>query len=122
MAKTLSVRKLMTLGCAALLSQAVFANDGFTQAEADTIVKEDIASAQVMVEICPAIVGQEAVLNAKLKEIVDSYLVDLSDKSMDFNKLQNDSEYKLVLAEARQDAKATAAAEQKEVCEELLNL
>lgn len=122
MAKTLSVQKLVTFGFAAILSQAVLANDGFTQAEADTIVKEDIASAQVMVEMCPAIVGQEAVLRAKLKDIASGYLVDLSDKSMNFEKLQNDAEYKVVLAEARKDAKATDAAEQKEVCEELLSL
>ncbi len=38
-----------------LLSQAVIANDDFTQDEANTIVKEDIASAQVMAEVCPAI-------------------------------------------------------------------
>lgn len=122
MAKTLSVQKLVTFGFAAILSQAVLANDGFTQAEADTIVKEDIASAQVMVEMCPAIVGQEAVLRAKLKDIASGYLVDLSDKSMNFEKLQNDAEYKVVLAEARKDAKATDTAEQKEVCEELLSL
>ena len=122
MAKTLSVLKLVTFGLAAALSQAAFANDGFTQAEADTIVKEDIASAQVMVEMCPAIVGQDDVLRTKLKDIASGYLVDLSDKSMTFEKLQSDTEYKSVLEEARKDAQSTDVAELKEVCEELLNL
>jgi len=43
MIKTIALRGILGLGLAALLSQAVIADDGFTQDEANTIVKEDIA-------------------------------------------------------------------------------
>ena len=60
MIKLISFRSLLSLGVAALLSQAVLADEGLTPAEANTMVKEDIASAQVMTEVCPAIIGKNA--------------------------------------------------------------
>lgn len=76
MIKLISFRSLLSLGVAALLSQAVLANEGLTPAEANTMVKEDIASAQVMIEVCPAIIGKtkirsqyastDSILSAKL--------------------------------------------------------
>ncbi|MEN3979039.1 hypothetical protein [Acinetobacter sp. CWB-B33] len=121
MIKTISFRSLLGLGFAAVFSQAVIADEGLTQAEANTIVKEDIASAQVMAEVCPAVIGKNAKFDGNIKLLVQSYLADYSDKSMTYESIQSDSEYKAVLNEARETAKETTADEQKSVCDDVLN-
>ena len=121
MIKTISFSSLLGLSFAAVFSQAVIADDGLTQAEANTIVKEDIASAQVMAEVCPAIVGKNATFDGNIKTLVQSYLADYSDQSMTYEKIQLDGEYKSLLQESRDSAKETSADEQKAVCDDVLN-
>ncbi|NNG83206.1 MULTISPECIES: hypothetical protein [Acinetobacter Taxon 24D] len=121
MITTISFRSFLGLGFAALLSQAVLADEGLTQAEANTIVKEDIASTQVMAEVCPAIVGKNAKFDHNIHQLIQSYLQDYSDKSMTYDKIQADTEYKSVLDEARQAAKETSKDEQKSVCDDVIN-
>ena len=58
MIKSLTLRNFFGLGMAIMISQSAFALDGLSTEEANTIVKEDIAAAQVMTEFCPALVGQ----------------------------------------------------------------
>ena len=86
-----------------------------------TIVKEDIASAQIMAEMCPATIGKNAKFDANIKTLVQSYLADYADKSMTYEKIQSDSEYKSLLDEARQVAKETPKDEQQSVCNDVLN-
>lgn len=121
MFKTLSLRGVLGLSFAALLSQAVIANDDLTPAEANTIVKEDIASAQVMAEFCPAIIGKSTQFDANIKQLIQSYLTEYVGTAPSYENLQQDSEYKTVLGEARQAAKDTEKDEQKSVCEDVLN-
>ena len=121
MIKLISFRSLLSLGVAALLSQAVLANEGLTPAEANTMVKEDIASAQVMIEVCPAIIGKNAKFDHNTHQLIQSYLQDYSDKSMNFDKIQSDTEYKSILNEAREAAKETSKDEQKSVCDDVVN-
>lgn len=121
MITTISFRSFLGLGFAALLSQAVLADEGLTQAEANTIVKEDLASTQVMAEVCPAIVGKNAKFDHNIHQLIQSYLQDYSDKSMTYDKIQADTEYKSVLDEARQAAKETSKDEQKSVCDDVVN-
>ncbi|NNH88390.1 MCR_0457 family protein [Acinetobacter terrae] len=121
MITTISFRSFLGLGFAALLSQAVLADEGLTQAEANTIIKEDIASTQVMAEVCPAIVGKNAKFDHNIHQLIQSYLLDYSDKSMTYDKIQADTEYKSVLDEARQAAKETSKDEQKSVCDDVVN-
>lgn len=121
MIKMISLHGFLSLGMAALLSQAVLADEGLTQAEANTIVKEDLASAQVMAEVCPAIVGKNAKFDHNIHQLIQSYLQDYSDKSMTYDKIQADTEYKSVLDEARQAAKETSKDEQKSVCDDVIN-
>ena len=120
MIKKFSLLSALTLSLAAFISPSVMAND-LTVEENNTIVKEDIASAQVMAEVCPAVIGQSAKLNSTIQELIQSYLAEYSDKGMSYQKLQADSEYKSLLEEARQGAKQTSSDEQKTVCEEMLN-
>ena len=121
MIKLISFRSLLSLGVAALLSQAVLANEGLTPAEADTMAKEDIASAQVMIEVCPAIIGKNAKFDHNTHQLIQSYLQNYSDKSMTYDKIQSDTEYKSILNEARQAAKETSKDEQKSVCDDVVN-
>ncbi|CAB1211594.1 MCR_0457 family protein [Acinetobacter bouvetii] len=121
MIKTISFRGFLGLGMFALLSTAVSANEGLTQAEANTLVKEDIASTQVMAEVCPAIIGKNAKFDHNIHQLIQTYLQDYSEKSMTYEKIQADTEYKSVLDEARQAAKETNKDEQKSVCDDVLN-
>lgn len=121
MIKLISFRSLLSLGVAALLSQAVLADEGLTPAEANTMVKEDIASAQVMIEVCPAIIGKNAKFDHNTHQLIQSYLQNYSDKSMSFDKIQSDNEYKSILNEAREAAKETSKDEQKSVCDDVVN-
>lgn len=120
MIKKFSLFSALTLSLAAFISPSVMAND-LTVEENNTIVKEDIASAQVMAEVCPASIGQNPKFNSTVEQLIQSYLADYSDKGMSYQKLQADSEYKSLLEEARQGAKQTSSDEQKTVCEEMLN-
>ena len=108
MIKKFSLFSALTLSLAAFISPSVMAND-LTVEENNTIVKEDIASAQVMAEVCPAIIGQNPKFNSTVEQLIQSYLADYSDKGMSYQKLQADSEYKSLLEEARQGAKQTSS-------------
>ena len=121
MIKLISFRSLLSLGIAALLSQAVLANEDLTPAEANTLDKEDIASAQVMTEVCPAIIGKNAKFDHNTHQLIQSYLQNYSDKAMSFDKIQSDTEYKSILNEAREAAKETSKDEQKSVCDDVVN-
>ena len=123
MSKSLSFARFLSFGCALVLSQSIFAsNTDLSAAESDTIIKEDIAAAQVMAEFCPAIVGSEAVIQSKIKTLATEYLADLSNKNVSFESLQTDAEYVEILKSARHDSNQTSKDEQKEVCQELLNM
>ena len=115
-----SLFSAFALSLAVSVSPSVMASE-LTVDENNTIVKEDIASAQVMAEVCPAMIGQNAKLDSIIQTLIQSYLADYSDKGMSYQKLQADSEYKSLLEEARQGAKQTSTDEQKTVCEEILD-
>lgn len=121
MITTLSFRRLLGLSLAAVLSQAVIADEGLTPAEANTIIKEDIASTQVMAEVCPAIIGKNAKFDSNIQTLIKNYLADYSEKSMTYEKLQADTEYKSFLEESRIAAKESSKEEQKSVCDDVLN-
>lgn len=121
MITTLSFRRLLGLSLAAVLSQAVIADERLTPAEANTIIKEDIASTQVMAEVCPAIIGKNAKFDSNIQTLIKSYLADYSEKSMTYEKLQADTEYKSFLEESRIAAKESSKEEQKSVCDDVLN-
>ncbi|NUE91565.1 MCR_0457 family protein [Acinetobacter seifertii] len=104
-----------------LCTQTVFADEGISTQEADSLIKDDIASTQVLQEICPTFVGANKNLETNTKKIIAMYLDGYSNKSITFSALQNDSEYKTLLNEARQAAKEMDHHEQHELCEEVVN-
>ncbi len=54
-----------------------------------------------MAEVCPAIIGKNAKFDSNIQSLIKSYLADYSEKSMTYEKLQADAEYKSFLAESR---------------------
>ena len=115
MIKTLSFRRVLGFGLAVLFTQAVNANDGLSPEEANSIVKEDIASTQIMAEVCPAVIGKNAKLDANVKLLTQMYLKDYTG-SMTLDQLQADPEYKSILQETRKAAQETSKEEQQAVC------
>lgn len=103
-----------------LAAPAVFA-DAASVKEADALIKDDIANAQVLIEMCPNLIGKNAKFDQNIKKMVDSYLGSYSDKSASLESLQKDGEFSSLLKDARQAATEVDKAEQQAVCEEVLN-
>ena len=103
-----------------LAAPAVFA-DAASVKEADALIKDDIANAQVLIEMCPNLIGKNAKFDQNIKKMVDSYLGSYSDKSASLESLQKDDEFSSLLKDARQAATEVDKAEQQAVCEEVLN-
>jgi len=89
-------------------------------AEVDLTIQEDLASVQVLTEVCPGIVGQNAQLDQNAQKLISQYLTDYSDKSMTYQKLQADQQYQSVLQQARQEAKQITKDEHQAVCNDLI--
>lgn len=103
-----------------LVAPAVFA-DAASVKEADALIKDEIAHAQVLIEMCPNLIGKNAKFDQNIKKMVDSYLGSYSDKSASLESLQKDDEFSSLLKDARQAATEVDKAEQQAVCEEVLN-
>lgn len=70
-----------------LTAPAVFA-DAASVKEADALIKDDIARAQVLIEMCPNLIGKNAKFDQNIKKIVDSNLGSYSDKSASLLRLK----------------------------------
>lgn len=120
MIQKFSLYSALTLCLTAFFSHPALASDLATE-ENNTIVKEDIASAQVTSEVCPTLLGQNAKFDSTIQRLIQTYLEEYSEQGMTYAQLQADSEYQSILAETRQGAKQTSQDEQKAACEEVLS-
>ncbi|MGN7835388.1 MCR_0457 family protein [Acinetobacter sp. 22323] len=109
----------LALALTAGLSSPAFSAENLS-AEVDLTIKEDLASVQVLTEVCPGIVGKNAKFEQNTQQLIKQYLSDYSDKSMTYDKIQQDKEYQSALQEARQEAKQTAKDEHQAVCNDLI--
>ncbi|NCU22292.1 hypothetical protein DZC41_02075 [Acinetobacter haemolyticus] len=101
-------------------AQAIFA-EAISVQEADALIKDDIANAQVLIDMCPKLIGENAKFDQNINQIIASYLEGYSNKSASLQSLQTDNDFKISLKEARAAAKEVDQAEQKSVCEDVLN-
>ncbi|MGN5765080.1 MCR_0457 family protein [Acinetobacter calcoaceticus] len=99
----------------------VFADEAVSVKEADALIKDDIANAQVLIEMCPALIGKNTKFDQNIKKMVGIYLSNYSDKSASLESLQKDAEFKSLLKDAHEAAAEVDKVEQKAVCEEVLN-
>ena len=102
-------------------ASVAFADEAVSVKEADALIKDDLANAQVLIEMCPNLIGKNAKFDQNIKKMVDSYLGSYSDNSASLENLQKDAEFNTLLKDARQAATEVDKAEQKAVCEEVLN-
>ncbi|OTG65881.1 MCR_0457 family protein [Acinetobacter silvestris] len=118
---TRSLNRILCLSLFILSAHSAFA-ESLTTAESDSLVKEDIASAQVLATVCPKILGKNAILEKKMQQLSESYLKNMSVKSTTLAQLAQDSEYQAILAAAFADAAEVDQDEQKSVCGEILEI
>ncbi|MCM1958273.1 hypothetical protein NCZ17_02670 [Acinetobacter modestus] len=104
-----------------LTAPAIFADTTVSTKEADALIKDDIANAQVLIEMCPSLIGKNAKFDQNIKKMVSSYLSNYSDKSASLESLQKDGEFQSLLKDAREAAKEVEKPEQKSVCDDVLN-
>ena len=103
------------------LTMPAFA-ENLSPAELDLLVKEDIATAQVLTEICPALMGEHAKINLHVDQFTQTSLKNLSNPATTLAQLKADVEYQAAYAEAKQTTLEYDKADQKQGCEEILDL
>ncbi len=117
---TRSLTHTFSIALITLSTQSAFA-EKLTAKEADLIAKEDIAATQVLTEVCPALIGNNAMFKTKIETLTQTLLKDLS-KTTTLVQLQQDTEYQVALNEARTNVKEVDQTEQKAVCNDVLEL
>lgn len=117
-----SLNRLLCLSLFTLCTQTVIASDALTVAESDTLAKEDIAAAQVLVEVCPTLIGKNPAFDSKIQNHTQTLLKDLKGSAKNLEQLAQDAEYQTILKSAKLDAKEVEKEEQKSVCEDVLNI
>ena len=105
-----------------IFAQSSFADSGLTAEESDSIIKEDIAATQVLIEVCPALTANNPKILSSLHNMTQTFLKELKNSSSTLEQLKQDAEYQSILKEAKADATAVDTTEQKSACEDLLNL
>lgn len=96
--------------------------ENLSKAELDLLVKEDIATAQVLTEVCPALIGKNVQLLQHIQSFTQNNLKRLSNSTTSLAQLEQDPEYQTAYDQAKKDSLSTDQAEQKQGCEEILNL
>lgn len=113
--------QVIAVSVAFLGTPVAFAADAVSVKEADTLIKDDIANAQVLIEMCPNLIGKNAKFDQNIQKMIGTYLANYSNKSESVATLQKDAEFQSLLKDARQAAKEVDNTEQKSVCEEVIN-
>ena len=108
-------------GITLLVTSSTFAADADLTRETDMLIKEDIANAQVLIEMCPTLIGKNIKFDQNIQKMMDMYFNHYSDKSASLQSLQNDDEFKSLLQEVHQAATEISQTEQKSICEDVLN-
>lgn len=96
--------------------------ENLSKAELDLLVKEDIATARVLTEVCPALIGENEKLLQHIQSFTQNNLKRLSNPATTLRQLEQDIEYQTTYDQAKKDSLSTDQAEQKQGCEEILNL
>ncbi|AXQ22025.1 hypothetical protein BEN71_08080 [Acinetobacter wuhouensis] len=117
---TRSLTRTISIAFITLCTQSAF-SETLTQQESDLLAKEDIAATQVLTEVCPALLGNNPIFQTKIDALTQTLLKDLS-KTTTLTQLQQDAEYQTALKEARANTKEVDQAEQKMVCQDVIDL
>lgn len=115
--------KHLSVVCAwTLLSCSLAHAESLSKAELDLLVKEDIATAQVLTEVCPTLIGENQKVIQHVNHFTQSNLKRLSNPATTLAQLKDDAEYQMAYEEAKKDSLSADQAEQKQGCEDILSL
>lgn len=117
-----ALKTIVFTGLITLFAQSVVHAERSDEAELDLSVKEDIASAQVMLELCPALIGNKAELARNIDKYTAVNLKYLSNPNTTYSQLLNDPEYQTAYKEAKASTSEVDQSEQISECENVLNI
>ena len=116
-----SLTRVVCITTLTFLSSTLVQANLISKAELDLVVKEDIAAAQVLNEICPALITDAT----KIKQQVDSFTAEswkhLSQANLSFEQLKADPEYQNAFKEALAENNEYSQEEKQQGCNELIN-
>lgn len=114
--------RLACLIMIALLSTTAAQANLMSKSELDLVVKEDIAAAQILNSICPALVADSSKIKQQVDRFTTENLAQLSNPNTTFEQLKIDPEYLSAYKTAQLENKQYSQAEQKQGCEDLLSV
>lgn len=115
-----SLKKTFMIGSITLLSINAVHADASEQAELNQIVKEDIISSQILLEICPTVVSNKALLQENIANFTRDALKRLNPSVASLSELQQDAEYKSLYQSAKKESAAFSADDIKSECENVI--
>ena len=96
------------------------ANSDFTLEEQESLSKGDLASLQVLSELCHQVIGKHPQFQQNMQRLIDQNQHVLS-RSRSLQELPQDHEYQSLLAESKSNSQEMSQSELKAACEEVLN-
>lgn len=96
------------------------ANSDFTLEEQESLSKGDLASLQVLSELCHQVIGKLPQFQQNMQRLIDQNQHILS-RSRSLQELPQDHEYQSLLAESKSNSQEMSQSELKAACEEVLN-
>lgn len=117
-------RSLIRFACITtftFLSSTLVHANLISQAELDLVVKEDIAAAQVLNEICPALVTDATKIQHAVAQFTKESLKQLSSGAMSLEQLKQDAEYQNAYKEASAENNGYSQEEKQQGCNELIS-
>lgn len=102
--------------------QFSLANNDLSPAEKNSIIKEDVASIQVLQSYCPTVIGKNVKFDQNIQNLLYEYLSEYSDSSITLQKLQQDAEYQKILKETQKSLNESSIEDNKFTCEEIITI
>ena len=114
-----SLTRVVCITTLTFLSSTLVQANLISKAELDLVVKEDIAAAQVLNEICPALITDASKIKQQVNQFTLDSLKHLS-TTISFEKLKSDPEYQHAFQEALAENEEYSQQEKKQGCDELM--
>lgn len=83
------------------------------------ITQQELAAIYVLSEVCPSLVKDKVQFENGYAKLAQEYLPNESNPVSALNTLSKDKKFKVILKEARSDAKNAGTAKNQEICQEL---
>ncbi|QIO06360.1 MCR_0457 family protein [Acinetobacter shaoyimingii] len=108
------------IGSITFLSINAVHADSSEQAELNQTIKEDIIASQILLEVCPAVVSNKALLQENITNFTQDALKRIVPAPSSLAELQKDAEYQALYQSAKKDSATLSAGDIKAECENAL--